>query len=317
VTDERNIRHFRSFERGAWAALAPLSSSAPNFEPDLDLSALVATGDPVSLDEVTSIYQVLAAYLGLRARTTRAMRRTLDGFFGRRCTPGPFVVGIGGSVAVGKSTTARLLQALLARETEIGEVALVTTDGFLFPNDVLESRGLMARKGFPESYDLRRLIETLAAIRAAEPEVAVPVYSHTTYDIVPGEHQMVSRPDVVIVEGLNVLQVNTQESSQDSVAVSDFFDFSIYVDADETDIAAWFTERLLGLRQTALADLQSYFHHFAALSDAEVAAFAGDIWRTINLVNLVENIAPTRGRAHLIMEKGSDHRVRRVLVRRT
>jgi type I pantothenate kinase len=193
-------------------------------------------------------------------------------------------------------------------------VELLTTDGFLYPNAVLEERGLMMRKGFPESYDQRKLVEALAAIRAGHAEVETPVYSHHTYDILPGESHVVRHPDVVIVEGLNVLQVNTQ-GAPNQVMVSDFFDFSIYVDAAEEDVARWFIERLQGLRSTAMQEPDSFFHRFASMSDEQVTAIAEQVWTEINLVNLVENIAPTRGRAHMVVEKDGNHRVSQIHLR--
>jgi type I pantothenate kinase len=217
---------------------------------------------------------------------------------------------------VGKSTTARILQALLRRSAGHQNVDLLTTDGFLYPNATLMARGLMERKGFPESYDQRKLIETLAAIRSGRPEVQTPVYSHLAYDILPDEFQVLRRPKIVIVEGLNVLQVSTKGEHPEQVVVSDFFDFSIYVDAVEEDVARWFRERLLALRATVLQKPESFFHQFALLPEDEVSAIAARIWADINLVNLRENVAPTRGRAHLILDKDGEHGVRRVWLRR-
>jgi type I pantothenate kinase len=227
------------------------------------------------------------------------------------------VIGIAGSVAVGKSTTARILQTLLSRWPDHPRVDLVTTDGFLHSNRLLEERGLMSRKGFPESYDLRRLVEFVADVKAGMPEVSAPVYSHVTYDVLDDEVQIVRRPDILILEGLNVLQTGDVTSARLSrPVVSDFFDFSIYVDAEEDDIDRWFTERFLTLRESAFLDEQSFFHHFTKLDAGEAAAVAKAIWREINGVNLHENIAPTRSRAHLILEKGADHAVRRVRLRK-
>jgi type I pantothenate kinase len=218
---------------------------------------------------------------------------------------------------VGKSTASRLLQALLARWPGHPQVDLVTTDGFLLPQRVLEARGLAHRKGFPESYDVRRLIRFLADVKSGVPQVTAPVYSHLAYDIVPGEYQVVRQPDIVIVEGLNVLQTGSGRAGRPMpLFVSDFFDFSIYVDAQEDDIEQWYVERFLTLRETIFRDPSSYFHRYAALSPAEAVETARSIWRTINLVNLRENVWPTRERAHLILEKGRDHAVRRVRLRR-
>ncbi len=304
---------FESFSRRRWAALGqPLDDGlSPS-----DVAVLAATGEPVAVEEVTEVYRPLAQLLALRAGAARDLHHRTDEFLGGDRPAAPFVIGIGGSVAVGKSTTARLLQALLSRGRGRPVVDLLTTDGFLYPNAVLEARGLMMRKGFPESYDLRRLVDALAAIKAGHQAVETPVYSHHTYDIVPGRSQVIRQPELVIVEGLNVLQVNTKDASPDQVVVSDFFDFSIYVDAAEDDIARWFSERLLGLRASALQDPTSFFHHFAAMSDEETAEIAQQIWSGINLVNLRQNIAPTRGRAHLVLEKAPTHQVSRVRLRR-
>jgi type I pantothenate kinase len=304
---------FETYSREEWAAMGPRRGSTLS---RADTEKLVATGEPVSLDEVREVYLPLAELLALQARAKRALDHQVDAFVGRERAAGPFVIGIAGSVAVGKSTTARILQALLGQSAGGPQVELLTTDGFLHPNAVLESRGLMERKGFPESYDQRTLIEALAAIRAGRADVATPVYSHLSYDIVPGAVHVVDRPDIVIVEGLNVLQVNTKGASPEHVVTSDFFDLSIFVHAEEADIARWFTERLLALRSTVLQEPEAFFHRFAALPDAEVAAIAQHIWAEINLINLRENVAPTRGRAHLVLEKGADHHVSRVLLRR-
>ena len=302
---------FEVFTRDRWAALAQPHGSALS---EAEVRRLVATGEPISIQEVVDIYLPLAELLSLIAETRRNAQRRIGSFLGEDRDRVPFIVGIAGGVAVGKSTTARLLQALLANGDEDRTVELLTTDGFLFPNATLESRGIMARKGFPESYDQRQLIDALSAISAGQEEVATPVYSHLSYDIVPDEFQIVRRPDILIVEGLNVLQVSTSGTSPAPVVVSDFFNVSIYVDASETDIARWFKERLLALR-SVLDQPGSYFHRLASLSDEEVSALAEQVWDQVNLVNLRENIAPTRGRAQLIVEKGSDHLVDRILLR--
>jgi type I pantothenate kinase len=302
---------FEAIARDRWAALGDPGHgrlSGPEVE------ELVATGDPVSLAEVGDVYVPLLQLLGILAGAKAELHQRISGFLAEDRHPAPFVVGIAGSVAVGKSTTARILQALLRRSPGAPAVDLLTTDGFLFPNAELESRGLMARKGFPESYDQRRLLGTLAAIRRGDPEVVAPVYSHTAYDIVPGQYQVFRQPAIVIVEGLNVLQVVTQP--QDRGVVSDFFDFSIYVDAAEEDIARWFGERLVTLCRTVFTEPGAYFHQMASLSSAEVSAIAARVWAETNVVNLRQNIAPTRSRAHLILEKGRDHHVQRILVRR-
>jgi type I pantothenate kinase len=305
---------YEVFTRAQWSARGRRIGSTLTAA---DTERLVATGEPVSVEEVTEVYLPLAELLTLLATHKRELDRRIDDFLGGPRAAEPYVIAIAGSVAVGKSTTARILQSLLQRGEGQPEVELLTTDGFLYPNAVLEAGGLMERKGFPESYDQRALISALAAIRAGQDEVPTPVYSHLAYDIVPGAAHVVRHPALVIVEGLNVLGVNTKGASPEHIVASDFFDFSIYVDAAEDDIAHWFTDRLLALRATVLQEPEAFFHRFAALPDDELVAVAGRIWAEINLVNLRENVAPTRGRANLVLEKGADHLVDRVLLRRT
>jgi type I pantothenate kinase len=227
------------------------------------------------------------------------------------------VIAVAGSVAVGKSTTARLLQALLAAAPDTPRVDLVTTDGFLLPNAVLESRGLLDRKGFPESYDRRALLRFMADVKSGRPEVSAPLYSHTSYDVLPGERQRVDSPDVLVLEGLNVLQAGGGADGRvPEVFLSDFFDFSVYVDAAEHDISQWYVERFLALRRTAFSDTAAYFHRFADLTDEEATSTARGIWSAVNEPNLRLNIAPTRSRARLVLQKAADHSVRRVLLRK-
>jgi len=304
---------FEEFSRERWAGLAHRSGRTLSAS---DAVRLVATGEPVSVEEMVDIYLPLAQFLEVVADAKRDAQRGVDAFLSVDRATAPFIIGIAGGVAVGKSTTARVLQALLREGPDRPVVDLLTTDGFLYSNATLEARGIMARKGFPESYNLRELIGALAAIRSGAPEVQTPVYSHLVYDIVPGERQVLRHPDVVIVEGLNVLQVNTKGASPDHVVVSDFFDFSIYVDAAEADVARWFRERLLALRSTVLQNPDSYFHRFSSMSDEEVLEIAQQVWTEVNLTNLRENVAPTRGRAHLIVEKNREHLVDRILLRR-
>ncbi|MFC7329401.1 type I pantothenate kinase [Marinactinospora rubrisoli] len=298
-------------DRPAWAALraaTPLSLT----EPELD--ALRGTADPTSLDEVRDIYLPLSRLLNLYVEATRQRHAAVRSFLGEDDRPMPFLIGVAGSVAVGKSTAARLLRALLAQWPDHPNVELVSTDNFLYPNAVLQERGIMNRKGFPESYNRRALVRFVSDMKAGAPQSELPVYSHLAYDIVPGAVQTVHRPDILIVEGINVLQ----PPSPGHLAVADFFDFSIYVDAKVEHIRSWYLDRFLELRRTRFEDPRSYFHAIATtVEDAEAREFALNTWRTINEVNLVENIAPTRGRATLVLYKGADHRVQRVRLRKT
>ena len=308
---------YLDFDRAAWAALR---AATPLTLTEADLAELQGLNERVSLADVEEIYLPVSRLLNLHVAATQMLHKATDTFLGSLPSPTPYVIGVAGSVAVGKSTFSRVLRALLARWPDHPRVDLVTTDGFLLPNPALEERGLLARKGFPESYDVRKLLQFMADVKAAKGAVHAPVYSHQAYDIVPGEFQVVDRPDIVIVEGLNVLQAASTSGAPDSsrparVVVSDFFDFSVYIDAQEPDIERWYISRFLTLRETVFRNPTSYFHRYASLSEPEAVRTAREIWRTINGVNLRENIAPTRDRARLVMEKDADHTVRRVRLR--
>ena len=300
---------YLSFSYDEWARLRAFT---PLTLDEDALARLTGINEPISLPEVADVYLPLSRLLNLSVVATQGLQRVTDTFLGTPPTPAPYVIGLAGSVAVGKSTAARILRALLARWPDHPRVDLITTDGFLLPNKVLADRGLMERKGFPESYDLPRLLDVLARVKAGEPEVAAPVYSHLSYDILPGEEQVIRQPDVLIVEGLNVLQ----KGPRDGGSVSDFFDFSIYIDADEADIERWYVQRFHALRDTVFTDPDSYFHRYATLSMDEADRTALRFWREINGPNLQENIGPTRDRAHLILEKGPDHHIERVRLRK-
>ncbi len=309
---------FSAYARFAREEWAKLRSSTPLTLSQGDLTALQGINEQVSLDDVVKIYLPLSRLLNLHFRSARSLDGVKDEFLGRLVGHRPYVIAIAGSVAVGKSTFARTLQALLSRWPDHPRVALVTTDGFLYPNAVLEERGLMQRKGFPESYDRHRMVQFLAAIKAGELEVGAPVYAHAAYDILPGQMQMVSQPDILIFEGLNVLQtgvVDPGRAHTPSIIVSDFFDFSLYVDADEADIEAWYVKRFRALQRTVFQNPASYFHHYRELSESEAHEVARGIWRQINLVNLRENIQPTRERANVVLRKRRDHTVGEIWLR--
>jgi type I pantothenate kinase len=308
------IAPHRVFTRAEWAALR---ADTPLTLTDADLDRLKSLNDPISLEEVAEIYLPLSRLLSVYVAATQALHEATRQFLGTRDGVTPFIIGLAGSVAVGKSTTGRVLRALLRRWPNTPKVELIATDGFLLPNAVLVREGLMERKGFPESYDLPALLAFLSDIKAGKHTAAAPVYSHLTYDIVPGETITVARPDILIVEGLNVLQTSRiPRSGRDVPFVSDFFDFSIYLDAAEGDIRRWYIERFQRLRETAFQDPASYFHRFATQSAAEAERMADGLWTRINLVNLRENILPTRPRADLILTKDASHAIVAVALRR-
>jgi type I pantothenate kinase len=281
-----------------------------------DVERLRSLSDPISLEEAERTYLPLSRLLSLYVEAVQDLHTVTRRFLNTNGRKVPFVIGIAGSVAVGKSTTARILHALLQRWPSSPKVDLVTTDGFLHPNAVLAERGLMRRKGFPESYDRARLVGFLADIKSGKPAVQVPLYSHLVYDVIEGEYATIDQPDILIIEGLNILQPGPAQSGGEPILVtSDFIDFSIYVDADMADLEGWYMERFFRLRETAFRNPESFFKRYADMSKDEAGTFGLDNWRRINLPNLVDNIQPTRSRAHLILTKGSDHLVREVMLR--
>lgn len=302
------------FQRDEWAHLR---SNTPLTLSEEDVASMRGAIEAVSLQDVIDIYLPLSRLLNLHFRSARSLNGVKDEFLGRLVGNRPYVIAIAGSVAVGKSTFARILRALLARWPDHPKVSLITTDGFLYPNRVLEERGLMKRKGFPESYDRRRMIQFLADIKAGKSEVHAPVYSHQAYDILPGEMEVIRQPDILIFEGLNVLQTGGDDATRTtpSIIVSDFFDFSLYVDADVEHIEPWYIERFLLLQRTVFRNPASYFHHYKDLGPQEAREVAAGIWRDINLLNLRENILPTRERANVVLRKRPDHSVGEIWLR--
>jgi type I pantothenate kinase len=305
---------YHHFTRSEWAALradTPLTLTLD------DLSKLRSLDDPISLEEVIAIYLPLSRLLALYVAATQGLFKATQRFLGAEDGKMPYIIGVAGSVAAGKSTLARVMRALLSRWPNTPKVELVTTDGFLYPNAVLEADGLMDKKGFPESYDGAGLLRFLSDVKAGTRNVRAPIYSHLTYDILPGEYVSVDRPDILIVEGLNVLLPGkTAKEGRAAPFVSDFFDFSIYLHAQDAELERWYVSRFMRLRETAFRDPRSYFRKYADLDDAAAESMARDIWSRINLRNLHENILPTRARANLVLTKGASHMIEEVELRK-
>jgi type I pantothenate kinase len=313
LADERLLTPYVSFSRAEWARLRnganlPLTAA--------DLEGLVSLNDSVSLEDVADIYMPLVRLLQLYYQASQQLYQVTNVFLGHPHAKVPYVIAIAGSVAVGKSSTARILQALLTHGPGAPNVDLVTTDGFLYPNAVLQERGIMHRKGFPESYDRRKLLEFMFEIKSGHGPVTAPIYSHLVYDIMPDQVQIVDRPDILIIEGLTMLQRGAPTAQAPQLFVSDFFDFAIYVDAEAHLLQQWYIERFLKLRETAFRDPHSYFRRYAELTIDEARKTAKRIWREINYANLKQNIEPTRERAHLILQKGVQHTLERVYLRK-
>ncbi|MDM1047962.1 MULTISPECIES: type I pantothenate kinase [Sphingobacterium] len=301
---------FQNFTREEWKRL---NGQLSNMLAEEDLGALHALNEPLTMEEIEDIYIPLAHLLDVHITGFRELHRQSNDFFRRNNSKLPFIIGIAGSVAVGKSTTARVLRKVLSLLPNKPKVELVTTDGFLYPNKELIRRDILNRKGFPESYNTKELLQFLSDVKSGKSSLTVPIYSHLEYDVLPQDKITIAQPDILIVEGINVLQVNSRKNG---VFVSDFFDYSIYVDADEKNIVAWYIDRFESLRATAFQNEKSYFHKYANMSVEESVEMATQIWNEINRPNLHENILPTRYRADLILKKGSHHFVKRVKVRK-
>ena len=311
-----SIGPYLLFDRIKWAELR---KSEPMTLSETEIQQLKGINDELSIDEVRDIYLPLSRLLNYYVSSTKSRQAVMMNFLNEELQKIPFIIGVAGSVSVGKSTSSRVLQALLSRWKENNKVALVTTDGFLYPNSVLEEKGLMSKKGFPESYDIQKLLRFVRDIKSGKTEVKAPKYSHLNYDIIPDEHIVISPPpDILILEGLNVLQNRLDYPQQNklSVFVSDFLDFSIYVDAEENYLEDWFLTRFMKFRETAFSDPDSFFYPVSKLSEEEAKTMALDVWREINSQNLHKNILPTRERAHLILHKGENHQVDYVKLRK-
>ncbi len=310
----RNLSPYRAFTNEEWATLR---ADTPMTLTNVDLERIKSLHEPISLEEVEEIYLPLSRLLSYYVEFAKGLNNATQHFLGTNEPKTPFIIGVAGSVSVGKSTTARLLQALLSRWPASPKVDLVTTDGFLLPNAVLNAEGLMQRKGFPESYDRTAILQFLTDIKTGKRNVRAPVYSHFYYDVMPDESVIIDQPDILILEGLNVLQTGLLPNDGKAIPfVSDFFDFSIYIDADEDMLHRWYIERFKRLRETAFRDPGSYFHRYSTLTDEEAEETANRLWTTINLVNLRENIFPTRPRADLLLGKDETHAIKTVLLRK-